>query len=149
MSNTYVAGPMTGLPDLNFPAFHARAAELRALGHEVINPAEINPDKSMSWRECMRTDIAALVFCDAIDLLPGWQASDGATLEHHIADRLGLAVNFAPGATPDLPMYSKAVFDALLGAIRLTIAENLHLADGDDCTLKRLVEVLKMVGAAL
>lgn len=148
MSKTYVAGPMTGLPDLNFPAFHARAAELRALGHEVINPAEINPDKSMSWRECMRTDIAALVFCDAIDLLPGWQASDGATLEHHIADRLGLKVNFAPGATPDLPMYRKAVFDNLLGAIRLTLAENAHLADGDDCTLKRLVEVLKMVGAA-
>lgn len=88
----YVAGPMTGLPDLNFPAFHAEAARLRELGYEVINPAEINPDKHLSWRECMKTDIAALVFCDAIQMLPGWQASKGATLEHHIAERLGLVI---------------------------------------------------------
>lgn len=88
----YCAGPMTGLPELNFPAFHAEAARLRALGHEVINPAEINPDKHMTWRECMRTDIAALVFCDAIQLLPGWENSKGATLEHHIVERLGLQI---------------------------------------------------------
>ena len=37
----YIAGPMTGLPDLNFPTFHTEAARLRSLGHEVINPAEI------------------------------------------------------------------------------------------------------------
>lgn len=89
----YIAGPMTGLPDLNFPAFHAEAARLRVLGHEVINPAEINPDKHLTWLECMRTDIAALVFCDAVQLLSGWQDSKGATLEHHIAERLGLVIH--------------------------------------------------------
>ena len=98
----YVAGPMTGLPDLNFPAFHAEAARLRALGHEVINPAEINPDQHMTWLECMRTDIAALVFCDAIQLLPGWQNSKGATLEHHIAERLGLHIFMPPSAKDSL-----------------------------------------------
>jgi len=99
----YIAGPMTGLPDLNFPAFHARAAELRALGHDVINPAEINPDQGMSWRDCMRTDIAALVFCEAIDMLPGWENSIGATLEHHIAQRLNMVISFAPGVAPGRP----------------------------------------------
>lgn len=92
----YIAGKMTGLPELNFPAFHAEAARLRALGHEVINPTEINPDQHMTWLECMRTDIAALVFCDAIQLLPGWQNSKGATLEHHIAERLGLHIIMPP-----------------------------------------------------
>lgn len=91
----YIAGPMTGLPDLNFPAFHAEAARLRAQGHTVINPAEINPDTSMSWQQCMRTDIAQLVTCDAVQLLPGWERSKGATLEHHIAERLDLVV-YAP-----------------------------------------------------
>ena len=88
----YVAGPMTGLMFMNFPAFNAEAARLRTLGHEVINPAEINPDKSMPWTDCMRADIAALVTCEAIVLLPGWRESKGATLEHHIAERLGMQV---------------------------------------------------------
>jgi hypothetical protein len=96
MTKIYIAGPMTGLPGLNFAAFHERAAELRALGHTVINPAEINPDHSMAWSDCMRKDIAALVTCDQIDLLGGWQQSKGATLEHHIAERLGLTVSQAP-----------------------------------------------------
>ncbi|MBV5298387.1 MAG: DUF4406 domain-containing protein [Rhodoferax sp.] len=100
---TYIAGPMSGLPDLNFPAFHAEAARLRADGWEVINPAEINPDKHLTWLECMRTDIAALVFCDAVQLLPGWKNSKGATLEHHIAERLGLVIHEQfEAAEPDL-----------------------------------------------
>jgi hypothetical protein len=92
----YLAGPMTGLPGLNFPAFHAAATELRTLGHTVVNPAEINPDHHMSWEACMRKDIAELVKCDRIHLLPGWESSRGATLEHHIAERLGLAITFVP-----------------------------------------------------
>ena len=88
----YIAGPMTGLPNLNFPAFHETAARLRSQGFEVVNPAEINPDHAMPWKECMRRDIAELVKCDAIYLLPGWEKSKGATLEHHIATRLELTV---------------------------------------------------------
>lgn len=84
----YLAGPMTGLPELNFPAFHALAAKLRARGIHVVNPAEINPDHSMPWAECMRRDIAQLCTCNAIALLPGWKTSKGATLENHIAERL-------------------------------------------------------------
>ena len=57
----YIAGPMSGLPGLNFPAFHAEAKKYRDLGHDVVNPADLNPDHSMPWAECMRRDIAALV----------------------------------------------------------------------------------------
>jgi hypothetical protein len=88
----YISGPMTGRPGLNFNAFHAAAAVLRQYGHEVINPADLNPDPGMSWGECMRKDIAALVTCDEIVMLPGWQESRGASLEHDIATRLGMRV---------------------------------------------------------
>lgn len=88
----YVAGPMTGIQDLNFPAFHAEASRLRGLGYEVVNPAEISPDLSADWGACMRADIAQLVTCHAIFLLPGWENSRGATLEHHIAEALGMMV---------------------------------------------------------
>ncbi len=36
----YLAGPMTGLPDYNFPAFMKAAAYLRSQGAIVFNPAE-------------------------------------------------------------------------------------------------------------
>lgn len=88
----YLSGPMTGLPDNNFPAFHAIAQALRDAGEDVVNPAEINPDASLSWEECMRADIKALCDCDAIYLLPGWEKSRGAHLELHVAHRLGLKV---------------------------------------------------------
>lgn len=88
----YVAGPMTGYPQLNFPAFHAGAARLRALGYEVVNPAELNADAKPDWLQCMRTDIKHLVDCDAIAMLEGWHHSRGAQLEYTIAMMLGHAV---------------------------------------------------------
>ncbi len=90
----YISGPMTGLPDLNFPAFYAAAAELRAVGLDVVNPAEICPDHAMAWADCMRADIVALMDCDAIVLLDGWVDSKGARLERHIAVQLGMAVHY-------------------------------------------------------
>ncbi len=87
---TYLAGPMTGIPDLNFPAFHRAAASLRASGYEVINPAEINPDPSMTWEDAIRADIPQLLTCEAIALLPGWENSRGARLEARIAHDLDM-----------------------------------------------------------
>ncbi len=83
---------MTGLPGLNFPAFHAAAAKVRALGHTAINPAEVNPDPEMKWSDAMRADIPQLLTCDGIVMLPGWIHSKGARLELHIATQLGLRV---------------------------------------------------------
>ena len=88
----YISGPMTGIPDLNFPAFNMAAAMLRKAGIETVNPAEINPDSAMSWEQCMRADIKALCDCDALAMLPGWEKSRGAHLEVHLAHRLGMRV---------------------------------------------------------
>ena len=93
MKRIYISGPMTGYPDLNFPAFFAEAERLRALGYEVVNPAELNPPGA-SWQDCMRKDIEELVKCDAIILLDGWDQSKGARLEKHIAHKLNLKIVF-------------------------------------------------------
>lgn len=107
----YISGPMTGLPENNYPAFHEAARTLRAKGHTVVNPAEIHPHSRLrrlrhrvlrtlrlvrgqppapTWEEYMRADIRALVDCEAIALLPGWEQSLGAELEVSIADELGM-----------------------------------------------------------
>ncbi|WP_250451182.1 DUF4406 domain-containing protein [Caballeronia sp. ATUFL_M2_KS44] len=88
----YIAGPMSGYPELNFPAFHAEAARLRALGYEIVNPAEIDVGPNPDWLTAMRADIKQLVDCDGIALLIGWQASAGANIEHSLARGLGLRV---------------------------------------------------------
>lgn len=110
MSTIYIAGPMSGVENLNFPAFNAEAARLRALGHAVINPAEINGDDpdavaamstaglAQHWRNCMRADITALMTCDAISILPGWERSKGAAIEHYIARSLDFFVFFSEDA---------------------------------------------------
>ena len=82
----YLAGPMTGIEEFNYPAFHAAAKRLRAEGHTVFNPAEIDggaADKSHAYY--MRVDLRALVDCEAIMVLPGWLDSRGARLEVQIA----------------------------------------------------------------
>lgn len=95
----YIAGPMTGKPSWNFPAFFAEAAVLRAEGFEVINPAELDDGdpETLIWSDCLKRDIPELVRCQAIVLLPGWSESRGAQLEHHVACELGLQIVYPLG----------------------------------------------------
>lgn len=90
----YISGPMTGLPELNFPAFQAAASLLRAAGLDVLNPAELDHHPESTWASCLRRDIAALMACDSILMLDGWMQSKGARLERHIAVQLGMQVHY-------------------------------------------------------
>lgn len=95
MNKIYISGPMSGHPELNFPAFHAKAAELRAKGVDVVNPAEIEQPDPHSWTACMRADLKQLLDCDAIVMLPGWQHSTGANIEILLAKAIGCEVEYA------------------------------------------------------
>lgn len=87
----YIAGPMAGRLNYNYPAFHAAAERLRGEGYEVINPAELN-GMDEGREVCMRRDIGELITCDAIYLLEDWQFSRGANLEREIAEQCGMEV---------------------------------------------------------
>lgn len=93
----YLSGPMTGLPDFNYPAFNAEAARLRALGYHVENPAENPPQES--WDAYMAVCIPQMRTCDTIALLPGWSESRGALRERQEAVRLGMAITPAAKIT--------------------------------------------------
>lgn len=104
----YIAGPMTGLPDHNIPAFNAAAKRLRAEGHFVINPVDLSSlfgtpeelsdsfaayydpsgcsgDDDGIAENVMAADLAAVRSCNAIYLLNGWENSKGALKEVHTA----------------------------------------------------------------
>lgn len=86
----YVAGPMSGLPEYNYPAFHEAARKLRAAGYEVLNPADTGRPLGDPWQAFMRDAISLLIECDAVALLDGWQNSRGARVESNLARNLSM-----------------------------------------------------------
>ena len=103
MSVVYIAGPMTGKPSFNFPAFDAAEARLRAQGWDVRNPAAhdretgFDPDdptalEAFDLCAAFRWDIAQVLAADAIYLLEGWEASKGVAVELAVAKAIGIAV---------------------------------------------------------
>lgn len=99
----YIAGPMSGYPQFNFPAFYAAEEKLAAEGWQVFNPAnkeeerELDPaayqtgdaklasEKGFNFREVYLWDLSKVLEGDAIYMLPGWQFSPGAVGEHAAA----------------------------------------------------------------
>lgn len=101
----YVAGPMTGLPEYNAPAFDRATADLREQGFEVISPVEMDREDGISleaeaahnggwdWARALARDIAVVIRdVDAVVVLPGWTKSRGAFLETETAYALGKPV---------------------------------------------------------
>lgn len=89
----YIAGHMSGLPELNYPAFHAAALTLRTGGLFVENPAEKEaPETAPTWADWMRLGLTQMLTCSHVLLLPGWQKSKGAIIEARTALDLGLIV---------------------------------------------------------
>lgn len=83
----YISGPMTDLPEFNYPAFNRAADALRYAGWDVENPAEhFDGVLGLPRHRYLAADVAALIErCNAICLLSGWAHSDGARLEAQIA----------------------------------------------------------------
>lgn len=95
----YLAGPMTGYPQFNFPAFDAAAARLRALGRDVISPAELDDPEvrrrslgsthgrevgyGAEYQDYLARDIAIINRDDieVIWVIDGWEKSRGARIE--------------------------------------------------------------------
>lgn len=99
----YLSGPMTGLPDLNYPAFMTAAEHLRALGHEVYNPAEWETryNKGVFNHTIAFADYCTFISreADGLVVLPGWENSPGATAEVALAQAIKKPI-FLYGAAP-------------------------------------------------
>jgi len=89
----YLAGPMTGYPEFNYPAFYEAAANLRRAGHFVFNPAEATDHTDGNPIEYLLVDLAWIIaHAEGIAMLPGWDKSKGAKVEHALAEYLGLEI---------------------------------------------------------
>ncbi len=101
----YLSGPMSGLPDFNFPAFTFACDALRSSGLTIVSPHEKDSegDTARPWADYLREDIALMMAgCQALILLPGWPDSSGAKLELSLALALNWPVYFYVPQTHDL-----------------------------------------------
>lgn len=79
----YISGPMSGYPNNYFELFD-EVAEFLKSEYVVINPAEIERGKLLTWQEAMLADFKVIVQQTNIDdivLLPNWEKSKGAKIE--------------------------------------------------------------------
>lgn len=109
----YVAGPMTGYPGFNFPAFDAATKALREDGWWPINPADHDramgftgegmtgaedlQERGFNLAEALLWDLQKVAEANAIYLLEGWRESKGARAEHALAVALGKEIIEQPG----------------------------------------------------
>lgn len=104
MKSVYIAGPMTGYPEFNFPAFFSAQKQLEEQGWKVFNPAEKdveahvhemiayeNGDAIASVKEgfdfqaAFEWDCNKVIYADGIYMLKGWEKSTGARAEWAVA----------------------------------------------------------------
>ncbi len=135
----YIAGPMRGLPEFNFPAFDEAAAPLRAAGHEVFSPADhdrstgFDPtglsgnepltDLGFDLRAALNTDLEWITTqADAVFLLDGWESSSGARAELAAAAALGLLARTWDGEWQPASVYVDRLHEvgAPSGEVRVT-----------------------------
>lgn len=98
----YLAGPMSGYAEHNYPAFDRAQTELRGTGVAVESPHTIPwPTESAEgeelWKAMMREALRMLLSCQGIILLGGWTESKGAMLEYSVAAGLKMPVYFLDG----------------------------------------------------
>lgn len=115
----YIAGPIAGYPYGNKDAFARAAEHLTSLGHYPVNPHDVPPVEHDG--DCppgpsggqegdgevrhnapcyMRTDMLALLRCDAIFMLHRWEQSSGARTEFEVARAAGLHLMYQAQSRP-------------------------------------------------
>lgn len=86
----YVAGPMSGHKDCNYPEFNRVSGLLRAVGFQVVNPAE-NTFRG-HYVDFLREDLRQVLDCGGVAVLDQWWLSVGARNEVSVAGLLKLPV---------------------------------------------------------
>ena len=85
----YVIGPVTGLDDLNRPAFEAARTVLEAEGYVALLPHDFIAADA-TWQQAMKRSLETLAKADGVACLDGWSKSHGASHEVETAQWLGL-----------------------------------------------------------
>lgn len=97
---------MTGIEDLNHPAFFEAEFQLKVQGYTVINPAAMDEGLGLNphigvmdpefLKKAAQRDLEAVIASDGIVLLPNWERSKGARAELAVAQWLDKKIYLYP-----------------------------------------------------
>ena len=96
----YIAGPMRGHDDGNYPAFYEAEKLLTAKSiWNTVNPARMDEETSggygtVNYKDALKRDLDEIFEADAMYMLRGWEKSEGARVEHALAIYLGLSLMY-------------------------------------------------------
>lgn len=121
----YLAGPMSGIPGFNIPAFEAAAEVLRGQGYEVVVPHELDDASGLgkeklmaseqgatedheklgkTWGDLLARDVKLIADegIEGIVVLKGWEKSRGARLEVYVGLLNGLPIFYYSTVTREI-----------------------------------------------
>lgn len=102
----YIAGPISGTTDYE-ERFEEAERAIQRKGHEAVNPVHIRSvietvgTNAIRYDKLMNICKALVGACDAIYMMPGWQRSNGARIEHTEAINRGLKFYASIDAIPE------------------------------------------------
>ena len=95
----FLVGPKYDRPNSNFPEFQHKSEFWRNLGHSVVSSAELDVEEgahpTKGWArelpatlvaDFFRRDVSALMACDAVILMDGWDDDDHASMLAEVAE---------------------------------------------------------------
>ena len=101
----YISGAITHDPNYKQKFANAQTV-LEYLGYVVLNPT--STPLGLTYDEYMRIDLLSVEIADTLVMLPDWMRSDGATVEHDHAVKLGKRVIAYRGMQTESPLAAKA-----------------------------------------
>lgn len=87
----YIAGPMTGYPQNNYPAFREAEHRLQDAGYKTVNPADFGAAGG-HYVDLIREDLRAMLDCHGVAIIENWWESVGARNEVQVAGILKMPV---------------------------------------------------------
>jgi len=92
MKKIYIAGKVTGMEDEARELFRLAEQQLLTRGYYPVNPMALRHDHDKRWESYMREAITAMLTCDSLLMLQGWEHSIGARIEHSLAEHLKMEI---------------------------------------------------------
>ena len=86
----FISGPMRNIPDGNRSSFEKCEAALKGRGVSCYNPRwnEYGCSSEFTTRDMLTVTLNALLQCDFICFLDGWEKASGCQIERGIAEKL-------------------------------------------------------------